>query len=80
MVQAEPEEITALLGGFAKVDPQSLTDRVYTQFRERLMRGERKPHQRLRIRDVARELGTSETPVREAVFQLVRDNALVDKT
>jgi DNA-binding GntR family transcriptional regulator len=73
---AEPKEMTTPIAGFAKVDPQSLTDRVYSQFRERLMRGELKPHQRLRIRDMAQELGTSETPVREAVFQLVRDNAL----
>jgi DNA-binding GntR family transcriptional regulator len=64
------------VGGFARLDPQSLTDRIYTQFSERLMRGELKPHQRLRIRDLAQELGTSETPVREAVFQLVRENAL----
>lgn len=76
MRPTDPSDMAILSGSFAKVDPQSLTDRIYTQFRERLMRGELKPHQRLRIRDMARELGTSETPVREAVFQLVRDNAL----
>lgn len=76
MEPTDTNEVAILAGSFAKVDPQSLTDRVYVQFRERLMRGELKPHQRLRIRDMARELGTSETPVREAVFQLVRDNAL----
>lgn len=70
------DDQTAVIGGFGRVDPQSLTERIYAQVRERLMRGELKPLQRLRIRDMARELGTSETPVREAVFQLVRDNAL----
>jgi DNA-binding GntR family transcriptional regulator len=76
MKRADPDEPAISGGGFARLDPQSLTDRIYTQFSERLMRGELKPHQRLRIRDMAQELGTSETPVREAVFQLVRDNAL----
>lgn len=63
-------------GGFTKVDPLSLSDRIYMQFRQRLMRGELPPHYRIRTRDTARELGTSETPIREAVFQLVRDGAL----
>lgn len=54
----------------------SRSDRVYRQLRERLMRGLLKPHERLRIRDLAAALSTSETPVREAIFQLVRDGAL----
>lgn len=61
---------------FEPVAPQSLSDSIYMQLRERLMRGLLKPHQRLRIRELAEALGTSETPVREAVFQLVRDRAL----
>ena len=40
------------------------------------MRSELQPHQRLKIRQLAASLGTSETPVREAIFQLVRDGAL----
>ena len=35
-----------------------------------------KPDQRLKIRDLALALGVSETPVREAIFQLVRDGAV----
>ena len=62
--------------GFAPIESQSLSDRVYRQLRDHLMRGILKPHQRLRLREVALALGTSETPVREAVFQLVRDGAL----
>jgi DNA-binding GntR family transcriptional regulator len=61
---------------FAPVQSQSLSDRVYRQLRDHLMRGILKPDQRLRLREVAVALGTSETPVREAVFQLVRDGAL----
>ncbi|SMF16798.1 transcriptional regulator, GntR family [Tistlia consotensis] len=59
-----------LLGG------PSLADQVYRVLRRQLMRGELLPDQRLKIRDLARRLGTSETPVREAIFQLVRDGAL----
>jgi DNA-binding GntR family transcriptional regulator len=57
-------------------DAPSRSDRVYRQLRERLMRGLLKPHERLRIRELAAALSTSETPVREAIFQLVRDGAL----
>jgi len=61
---------------FERVEAPSRSDRVYRQLRERLMRGILKPHQRLRIRELAAALGTSETPVREAIFQLVRDGGL----
>ncbi len=61
---------------FERVDLPSRSDRVYRQLRERLMRGMLRPHQRLRIRELAAALGTSETPVREAIFQLVRDGGL----
>jgi len=60
-----------------RVEAPSRSDRVYRQLRERLMRGILKPHQRLRIRELAAALGTSETPVREAIFQLVRDVRLL---
>jgi DNA-binding GntR family transcriptional regulator len=59
-----------------RIETPSRSDRVYRQLRERLMRGILKPHQRLRIRELAAALGTSETPVREAIFQLVRDGGL----
>lgn len=58
------------------LEAQSLADRVYEQLRAALMRTELEPHQRLKIRDLAARLGTSETPVREALFQLVRDGAI----
>lgn len=58
------------------IETQSRSDRVYAQLRDRLMRGLFRPHQRLRVRELATALGTSETPVREAIFQLVRDGAL----
>lgn len=61
---------------FQPATAPSRSDMVYHQLRERLMRGLLKPHERLRIRELARALSTSETPVREAIFQLVRDGAL----
>jgi DNA-binding GntR family transcriptional regulator len=63
-----------------QVDGQSRTDRVYRQMRDRLMRGIFRPHQRLRIKDLSQAFGTSETPVREAIFQLIRDGAVEAKT
>ncbi|RRH76141.1 GntR family transcriptional regulator [Falsigemmobacter faecalis] len=53
-----------------------LSDTVYERLRQGLMRAELHPHQRLKIRDLAREMGTSETPVREALLQLSRDGAV----
>ena len=40
------------------------------------MQGVLQPGQRLKIRELAKFMGTSETPVREALIQLVRDRAL----
>jgi DNA-binding GntR family transcriptional regulator len=58
------------------VETTSLTERVHARLREALMRGRYRPDDRLKIRELAASLGTSETPVREAIFQLVRDGAL----
>lgn len=62
-----------------QVDAKSRTDRVYHQLRDRLMRGIFKPHQRLRISELSQAFGTSETPIREAIFQLIRDGAVEAK-
>lgn len=62
-----------------QVDAKSRTDRVYHQLRDRLMRGIFRPHQRLRISELSQAFGTSETPIREAIFQLIRDGAVEAK-
>jgi DNA-binding GntR family transcriptional regulator len=54
----------------------SLTSRVYQELREGLLKGNLKPGERLKIRDLAATLGVSETPIREAVMQLVREGGL----
>lgn len=53
-----------------------LAEEVYSRLRLALMRAELLPHQRLKVRDLARGMGTSETPVREALVQLARDGAI----
>src|SRR3546814_19502563 len=58
------------------LDSVSLSEQVYGRLRSALMRAELKPDQRLKIRDLAAKLGTSETPVPEAISQLARDGAL----
>ncbi len=53
-----------------------LSDAVYQRLRTALMRAELLPHQRFKVRELAREMGTSETPVREALIQLAHEGAI----
>lgn len=53
---------------------------VYALLREALITGRFQPDDRLRIRDLAQQLGTSVTPVRDAILQLAKEQALVLKT
>ena len=54
----------------------SLSTKAYQRLRRDLMEGRFQPGQKLKLRDIARELGTSPTPVREALARLVSDMAL----
>jgi DNA-binding GntR family transcriptional regulator len=58
----------------------SLVEQIYRRLQQALMHGKMAPHQRLKVRELAASLGTSETPVREALFQLVRDRAIEIKS
>jgi DNA-binding GntR family transcriptional regulator len=58
----------------------SLNTQVYNILSRALLEGRLRPRQRLKIRDLAAILEVSETPVREAVMQLVRERALVLQT
>jgi DNA-binding GntR family transcriptional regulator len=53
---------------------------IYGLLREALITGRLQPDDRLRIRDLAEQLGTSVTPVRDAILQLAKEQALVLKT
>lgn len=59
-----------------KIRTENLSARVYATIRSALINGQYAPGQRLRISALAEELGTSITPVREAIFRLVSERAL----
>lgn len=50
---------------------------VYQQLSDALLQGRLLPGHRLRIRELAATLGTSVTPVRDAILRLVQEQALV---
>ncbi|HYG44193.1 MAG TPA: GntR family transcriptional regulator [Bordetella sp.] len=54
----------------------SLTGQIYRTLRDRLMSGRFQPGQRLKIGELAADLGVSETPVREAILLLTNDGAI----
>lgn len=59
------------------LEHDNLGSTIYQKLCEALMKGAFKPGDRLRIRDLAERLGTSVTPVRDAILRLVQDQALV---
>jgi DNA-binding GntR family transcriptional regulator len=54
----------------------SLGDSIYRRLSESLVQGVLAPEERLKIRDIATRMGTSVTPVRDAVLRLVQERAL----
>jgi DNA-binding GntR family transcriptional regulator len=69
-------EIGDLMADLAPVSRNNLSQLVYSELRGALMNGQYSPGERLRIADLAEGLGTSITPVREAIFRLVSEQAL----
>jgi DNA-binding GntR family transcriptional regulator len=60
----------------ALVGRDNLTTRVYQELRHALMEGRFPPGHRFKIRQLAQSMGVSETPIREALMQLVRERVL----
>lgn len=58
------------------IDRQSLASIVYTTIKTSLAQGELVPGQKITGRDLCGQLGVSQTPVREAMLQLVAERAL----
>jgi DNA-binding GntR family transcriptional regulator len=56
---------------------ENLSNTVYATLCASLIQGRFKPGERLKIRDIAAQLRTSVTPVRDAIIRLVQDDALV---
>ncbi|MDH6234047.1 DNA-binding GntR family transcriptional regulator [Mesorhizobium soli] len=65
---------------FQTLEHENLGNTVYGQIAEALIKGRFAPDARLTIRDLAQSLGTSVTPVRDAILRLIQDEALVQKS
>jgi DNA-binding GntR family transcriptional regulator len=70
-----PEQTDGLL-----LDRGTLQQRAYLVIRQGLMSGHFQPGQKLLLRPLAKELGISVTPVREALLQLVSEQALTTES
>jgi DNA-binding GntR family transcriptional regulator len=62
---------------FKTIDHNNLGEVVYQNIAEALIKGALRPGARLKIRDLAQEMGTSVTPVRDAILRLVHEGALL---
>lgn len=62
----------------ARVDQFKLRETVYAELRDAFTRGAFAPGETVSLRSLADQLGTSMTPVREAVRRLVAEGALID--
>jgi GntR family transcriptional regulator, colanic acid and biofilm gene transcriptional regulator len=67
----------SLLPRLDTFDKGSLSSRAYLSLRLGLMQGHFAPGQKLLLKPLAEELGVSITPVREALLQLVSEQALI---
>ncbi len=59
------------------INHSNLSDTVYVALCDALIKGRFKPGERLKIRELAAELNTSVTPVRDAILRLGHDEAIV---
>ncbi|MCK2215638.1 GntR family transcriptional regulator [Actinomadura sp. ATCC 31491] len=59
------------------VRPTLISDRVYELLRQAIVEGDLAPNDRVVESEIARRLGVSQAPVREAVKQLAREGLLV---
>src|SRR5215470_2403342 len=62
--------------GLARIERETVQERVYGVLRDRLMRGGFEPGQKLKIAELATALGTSAMPVREALNRLAAERAI----
>jgi DNA-binding GntR family transcriptional regulator len=62
---------------FTTLERESLNKAVYATLCDALIEGRFQPGDRLKIRDLAEQFGTSVTPIRDAVLCLVNDEAVI---
>ncbi len=58
------------------LEHESLSDMVYSELCAAITEGKFQPGDRLKIRDISAKLGTSVTPVRDAILRLAHDDAI----
>lgn len=62
---------------FSALTHENLSNTVYATLCDALISGRFKPGDRLKIREIAEQMGTSVTPVRDAILRLMHDEALI---
>lgn len=62
---------------FSPLDYESLSNTVYAAMSDALTQGRFQPGERLKIRDLADQFGTSVTPIRDAILRLTNDEAVI---
>ena len=63
-----------------QISQVSLGDSIYERVCQDLVGGKLRPNEKVTIRGLAAALGTSSTPVRDAVQRLLRDEALEQRS
>jgi DNA-binding GntR family transcriptional regulator len=64
------------VSSLAPIEVESLADRVYARIRAHILSGELAPGEQLRQEALAEELGTSRTPLREALNRLASEGLI----
>ena len=64
----------------AEINLVSLGDAIYQRLCQDLVSGKLRPNEKVTIRGLSERLGTSSTPVRDAVQRLLRDEALEQRS
>ena len=62
---------------FTALDHETLNSAVYAALCDALIEGRFQPGDRLKIRDLAEQFGTSVTPIRDAILRLANDEAII---
>lgn len=72
--------VTSVTFSLQALEHDNLGEVVYGKLSDALMKGRLAPDARLTIRDLAQSLGTSVTPVRDAILRLIQDEALEQRS
>ena len=61
----------------APMQRENMTARIYREIKQKIMMGELRPGDTITLRSITDTLGVSQTPVREALLQLVSELSLI---